>query len=59
MDYEQFQTALHRIAAIMFTGSDVMTLMYNYLSIKDEASFRNKLKLLRIPFSYKQTKKAI
>lgn len=31
--------------------------MYEHLGMLDETSFRKKLKMLRIPFSYKQTKK--
>ena len=58
MSYEQFQTALQRIAGSIFKDSDALTKMYEHLGIKDEASFRNKLKLLRIPFSYKQVKKS-
>ena len=35
MDYEQFQTALSRIAATMFPDSEALTKLYEYLDIKD------------------------
>jgi hypothetical protein len=35
MNYEQFQTALQRIASTMFTDSEALTKMYEYLGIKD------------------------
>ncbi len=57
MDYEQWIMALNRISITMFKESEALQKLYDYIGINDQVAFKNKLKLLRIPFSFKQAKK--